>query len=192
LVELSKAAGREVGAETSNHEMTKSLHGDPGTFRRFDSIQTLALVSDTHGLLRESVVAALQKVDLIVHAGDVGPRSLLRRLETIAPVVAVRGNVDSELAYLAPTELICVNEQLIFVLHDLSMLELDPAVAGLAMVVSGHSHQPKIDRRCGVLYVNPGSIGPKRFSLPVSFAKVAFEGPDFVVELVLLDEQFSR
>ena len=114
--------------------MTQSLHGDPGTFRRFDSIQTLALISDTHGLLRESAIAALEKVDLIVHAGDVGPRSLLRRLETLAPVVAVRGNVDSELAYLAPTELICVNEQLIFVLHDLSSLELDPAVAGLAMV----------------------------------------------------------
>ncbi len=181
-----------AGAEKSNYEMAKSLHGDPGTFRRFDSVQTLALISDTHGLLRESAIAALEKVDLIVHAGDVGPRSLLRRLETIAPVVAVRGNVDSELAYLAPTELICVNEQLIFVLHDLSSLELDPAVAGLAMVVSGHSHQPKIDRRRGVLYVNPGSIGPRRFSLPVSFAKVAFEGPDFVVELVALDEQISR
>jgi|SRR3984893_3147017 putative phosphoesterase len=172
--------------------MTKSLPGDPGTFRRFDSIQTLALISDTHGLLRESAIAALEKVDLIVHAGDVGPRSLLRRLETIAPVIAVRGNVDSELADLAPTELISVNEQLIFVLHDLSSLELDPAVAGLAMVVSGHSHQPKIDWRRGVVYVNPGSIGPRRFSLPVSFAKVTFAGPDFVVELVPLDEQISR
>ena len=80
----------------------KVSHGDPDTFRRFDSIQTFALISDTHGLLRDSAIAALEKVDLIVHAGDVGPRSLLRRLETIAPVVAVRGNVDTDLAYLAP------------------------------------------------------------------------------------------
>jgi putative phosphoesterase len=167
--------------------MAKNISLDAGAFRQFDSIKTLALVSDTHGLLRESVTEALQRFDLIVHAGDVGPRGLLQRLETIAPVVAVRGNVDHELACLPPTELISVNDQLIYVLHDLSLLDFDPAFAGIAMVVSGHSHQPIIDRRGGVLYVNPGSIGPRRFRLPISFAKVACEERPLIVELVYLD-----
>ena len=136
---------------------------------------------------------ALQQFDvgLIVHAGDVGSRSLLQRLETIAPVVAVRGNVDHELASLPPTELISVNGQLIYVLHDLSLLDLDPAITGIAMIVSGHSHQPKICRRRGVLYVNPGSIGPRRFHLPVSFAKVGCEEREFAVSLVHLEEEIS-
>jgi putative phosphoesterase len=167
--------------------MVQSASLDSGKPRQFGSIKSLALISDTHGLLRDSAAEALERFDLIVHAGDLGPRSLLQRLETIAPVVAVRGNVDHDLAFLPPTELISVNHQFIYVLHDLSLLDLDPASAGLAMVVSGHSHQPKIDRRRGVLYVNPGSIGPRRFRLPVSFAKVAFEERKFVVELVHLD-----
>src|SRR5271154_6837803 len=167
--------------------MIQSASLDSGAHRQFDSIKSVALISDTHGLLRDSVTEALQRFDLIVHAGDVGPRTLLQRLEAIAPVVAVRGNVDHELTSLPATELISVNEQLIYVLHDLSLLNLNPAIAGIAMVVSGHSHQPKIDRRHGVLYANPGSIGPRRFRLPVSFAKVAFEGQKFVVELVHLD-----
>jgi putative phosphoesterase len=156
--------------------------------RRFDSIKTLALISDTHGLLRDWATEALQRFDLIVHAGDVGPRSLLQRLETIAPVVAVRGNVDHELACLPPTELISVNDRLIYVLHDLNLLDLDPGTAGISMVVSGHSHQPKIDRRGDVLYINPGSIGPRRFRLPVSFAKVSCKEREFLVEFVHLDE----
>jgi uncharacterized protein len=167
--------------------MIQSASLDSGAYRQFDSIKSLALISDTHGLLRDSVAEALKRFDLIVHAGDVGPRSLLQRLETIAPVVAVRGNVDQELASLPSTELISVNHQLIYVLHDLSLLDLDPATVGLAMVVSGHSHQPKITRKRGVLYVNPGSIGPRRFRLPVSFAKMDFEERKFVVELVHLD-----
>lgn len=172
--------------------MIKSTPCDPGALRKFDSIETLALVSDTHGLLRDSVIEMLHRFDLIVHAGDVGPRSLLQRLETIAPVVAVRGNVDIELASLPPTELISVNDQLVYVLHDLSLLDLNPVAAGISMVVSGHSHRPKIDRRHGVLYVNPGSIGPKRFHLPASFAKVACQDRQFIVELVHLDEGSSR
>jgi uncharacterized protein len=171
--------------------MIKTIPLDVGAIHKFDSIETFALVSDTHGLLRSSIPEALQGCDLIVHAGDVGPRSLLIRLEMIAPVVAVRGNVDSELACLPPTELISVNNQLIYVLHDLSLLDLDPAVVGIAMVVSGHSHQPKINRRRGVLYVNPGSIGPRRFRLPVSFAKVVCGERGFVVEMVHLDEESS-
>src|ERR1700688_3066128 len=109
--------------------MIQSTQSEPGLLPRFDSIKTFALVSDTHGLLRDSVTEALQQLDigLIVHAGDVGSRSLLQHLGTIAPVVAVRGNVDHELASLPPTELISVNGRLIYVLHDLNLLDLDPA-----------------------------------------------------------------
>jgi uncharacterized protein len=154
----------------------------------FDSIKSLALVSDTHGLLRDSVTEALQDADLIIHAGDIGGSSLLQRLEAIAPVIAVRGNVDNELAYLPLAEVISVNGCLIYVLHDLSLLELDPVTAGFAMVVSGHSHQPRIDRRRGVLYVNPGSVGPRRFRLPISLAKVAFDRHELEVRLIDFNE----
>jgi uncharacterized protein len=173
--------------------MIKGKSSDASALRQFDSVKGLALVSDTHGLLRDSVIEALQHcdLDLIVHAGDIGPRRLLERLESIAPVVAVRGNVDRELASLSPTELISVNDRLIYVLHDLDSLDLDPGMAGIAMVVSGHSHRPKICRRRGVLYVNPGSIGPRRFSLPISFVKVAFVEGEFAVDLVHLEEGIS-
>jgi uncharacterized protein len=155
---------------------------------QFEAIRRLALVSDTHGLLRDSVTAALQDVELIIHAGDIGNLSLLQRLKAIAPVIAVRGNVDHALMDLPLAEVVSVNSHLIYVLHDLSLLDLDPAAAGIAMVVSGHSHQPRIDRRGGVLYVNPGSIGPRRFSLPVSFAKVVCEDNELAVEIVHLHD----
>jgi len=154
----------------------------------FDSIKILALVSDTHGLLRDSVTDALQDVDLIIHAGDIGNRSLLQRLEAIAPVIAVRGNVDHELVHLPLAEVLSVNGHLIYVLHDLSQLALDPATAGFAMVVSGHSHQPRVHQKDGVFYVNPGSIGPRRFKLPISLAKVTFDRPALEVHLIDLDE----
>ena len=154
------------------------------TTNEFDSIKSLALLSDTHGLLRDSVTDALQDVDLIIHAGDVGNRSLLQRLEAIAPVIAVRGNVDHELLYLPLAEVVSVNGRLIYVLHDLSLLDLDPATAGFAMVVSGHSHRPRIHRQNGVLYVNPGSIGPRRFRLPISLAKVTFDRQELKVRLI--------
>ena len=150
----------------------------------FDSIKILALVSDTHGLLRDSVMDALQDVDLIIHAGDIGNRSLLQRLEAIAPVIAVRGNVDNELLYLPLAEVVTVNGHLVYVLHDLSLLDIDPVTAGFAMVVSGHSHQPRINRQRGVLYVNPGSIGPRRFRLPISLAKLTFDRQEIKVRLV--------
>lgn len=152
--------------------------------RQFDSITSFALISDTHGLLREQALEALKSYKLILHAGDVGPRSVLKRLETIASVVAVRGNTDCELSCLPPTELLSVNGRLVYMLHDLHMLDLDPAAAGISMVVSGHSHQPSITACKEVLYVNPGSIGPKRFNLPISFAKVDCAQSGFGVELV--------
>jgi uncharacterized protein len=156
--------------------------------QEFDSIKNLALVSDTHGLLRDSVTAALQGVDLIIHAGDIGSRGLLERLEAIAPVIAVRGNVDNELVYLPLAKIVSVNGRLIYVLHDLSLLDLDPATAGFAMVVSGHSHQPRINQQRGVLYVNPGSIGPRRFRLPISLAKVTFDQQELKVQLTDFNE----
>ena len=154
------------------------------TTNEFDSIKSLALLSDTHSLLRDSVTGVLQDVDLIIHAGDIGNRSLLQRLEAIAPVIAVRGNVDHELLYLPLAEVVSVNGRLVYVLHDLSLLDLDPATAGFAMVVSGHSHRPRIHRQSGILYVNPGSIGPRRFRLPISLAKVSFDGQEFKVQLI--------
>jgi uncharacterized protein len=175
-----------------DESMSRSIPFDESAVRRFDSVQTLALISDTHGLLRDWATEALQRFDLIVHAGDVGPRSILQRLETIAPVVAIRGNIDHELACLPATELISVNDRLVYLLHDLNLLDLDPKTAGISMVISGHSHQPKIERRGGVLYINPGSIGPRRFRLPVSFAKVSCKEREFVVEFVQLDEGSQR
>jgi uncharacterized protein len=156
--------------------------------RQFDSIQRFALVSDSHGLLREPVLEALKSFELIVHAGDIGPRPVLERLESIAPVVAVRGNADCLLTSLPATELISVNDHLIYVLHDLSSLDIDATVAGISMVVSGHSHRPGIGRCKGVLYVNPGSIGPRRFNLPISYAKVDCSEQEFTVELVHLEQ----
>ena len=154
----------------------------------FDSIECLAIVSDTHGLLRDSVTDALQGVDLIIHAGDVGSGGLIERLEAIAPVIVVRGNVDNELVYLPLVEVVSVNGRLIYVLHDLSLLDVDPVAAGFAMVVSGHSHQPRINRQRGVLYVNPGSIGPRRFRLPISMAKVTFDRQEIKVQLIDFDQ----
>jgi putative phosphoesterase len=150
----------------------------------FDSINCLAIVSDSHGLLRDSVTDALQDVDLIIHAGDLGSRGLLERLEAVAPVIAVRGNVDKELIDLPLTQTVSVNEHLIYVLHDLDQLDLDPAIAGIEMIVHGHSHQPRIERRRDVLYVNPGSIGPRRFRLPISMAKVTFDRQELAVRLI--------
>ena len=153
----------------------------------FDAVKCLAIVSDSHGLLRDSVMAALQDVDLIIHAGDLGSRGLLERLETVAPVIAVRGNVDEELIDLPLTETVSVNDHLIYVLHDLGQLDLDPVIAGIEIIVYGHSHQPRIDRRRDVLYVNPGSIGPRRFRLPISMAKVTFDRRELEVRLIDLN-----
>jgi uncharacterized protein len=150
----------------------------------FESINCLAIVSDSHGLLRDAVVAALEDVDLIIHAGDLGSRGVLERLEAIAPVIAVRGNVDTELTDLPLAEAVSVNDHLIYVLHDLGQLDLDPVIAGIEMIVYGHSHQPRVERRRDVLYVNPGSIGPRRFRLPISMGKVTFARQELEVRLI--------
>lgn len=134
----------------------------------------LGLISDTHGLLRDEAVQALAGSDLIIHAGDVGKPEILEALKRLAPVVAVRGNVDtapwaSALPFTAVAE---AGESLIYVIHDIHTLDLDPASAGFGIVVSGHSHKPGRVERAGVLYVNPGSAGPRRFKLPITVARM--------------------
>jgi len=140
---------------------------------------TLGLISDTHGLMREEALRALQGSDLIVHAGDVGRPEILDALRAIAPVVAVKGNIDkgpwaSALPSIAVAE---AGAARIYVLHDIHALDLDPAAAGFHLVVSGHSHQPASTERAGVLYINPGSAGPRRFRLPITVARLKVARP---------------
>lgn len=129
----------------------------------------IGLISDTHGLLRPEALAALRGSDFIVHAGDIG-EDILEPLATIAPVTAVRGNNDRApwAQAIHETETLRFGEVTLHVLHDLSDLAIDPRAAGVDVVVYGHSHKPKVERRGGVLFVNPGSAGPVRFRLPVS------------------------
>jgi len=131
---------------------------------------TVGLISDTHGLLRPEALGALQGVQRIVHAGDIGSAEVLEQLRAIAPVDAVRGNNDTAVwATEIPADLTLQIEAVrIYVLHDLKELDLDPSAAGFRVVIAGHSHQPGISERNGVLYVNPGSAGPRRFKLPVA------------------------
>jgi uncharacterized protein len=153
-------------------------------------MKKVGLISDTHGLLRPEVMAALQGTDLIIHAGDVGRLDILAELQTIAPVVAIKGNIDTGdwAAELPETAIAEVNGESIYVLHDVHELTLDTAAAGCRMVVSGHSHQPGQTERDGVLYVNPGSAGPRRFRLPVTIALVDVSETKWRVSFVeLLD-----
>lgn len=150
----------------------------------------IGLVSDTHGLVRPSVIQALAGVELIVHAGDVGDAAVLERLGQIAPVVAIRGNNDRG-AWAKPlrtTEVVEIGSAVVYVLHDLGELDLDPAAAGFHAVVSGHSHRPKVEWRERVLYVNPGSVGPRRFSLPIAFALLRVRGAKLEARIVELED----
>lgn len=148
----------------------------------------IGVISDTHGLLRPQAVAVLRGVDQILHAGDVGEPEILDALSRIAPVTAVRGNVDIEpwASALAETEVVGLGGITIYMLHDLARLDLKPEAAGMRVVVYGHSHQPKIEEKNGVLYFNPGSAGPRRFQLPVSLGKLAIENGNVRGELVEL------
>lgn len=130
----------------------------------------IGLISDTHGLLRPEALAALAGVSHLVHAGDIGSEDVLARLREIAPVTAVRGNNDKGAwaRRIPETEVLKIAGTIIYVLHDLGELDLDPAAAGFSVVVSGHSHKPVITTKDDVLYVNPGSAGPRRFKLPVT------------------------
>ena len=137
----------------------------------------VGLVSDTHGLLRPEVLAFLRGSDHIVHGGDVCDAAVLDALRSVAPVTAVRGNNDrgAWAAGLRESELFRLGEVLVYVIHDLAEIDLDPGAAGVQVVVSGHSHRPAIEQREGVLFVNPGSAGPRRFRLPISAGELTFD-----------------
>jgi len=150
----------------------------------------VGIISDTHGLLRPEAEGALRGVNLIVHAGDVGHPEILARLKRIAPVFAVRGNVDTDAwaQQLPVTTVVEVGGVSFFVLHNLCELDLRPGAAKFDFVISGHTHQPEQSERHGVLYLNPGSAGPRRFHLPVTLALVDLEQRPWKAEIVGLLE----
>jgi len=150
---------------------------------------TIGLISDTHGLLRPEAVAALTGSDFIIHAGDIGSPEVLEGLARVAPVTAIRGNVDrGDWASEIPlTEVLEAGGIYLYVVHDIAELDLDPAAAGFQAVVSGHSHQPAAREKDGVLYINPGSAGPRRFSLPVAVARLTITDGRIAPELIALD-----
>jgi len=150
---------------------------------------TLGVISDTHGLLRPAAVHALRGSDRILHAGDVGAPEIVEALAQVAPVTAVRGNVDVGPWALAlpETEIVESGGVSIYMLHDLGQLNLKPEAAGFRVVIYGHSHQPKIEEKNGVLYFHPGSAGPRRFNLPVSVGRLTIEAGTVRAELVELE-----
>ncbi|MGI9104926.1 MAG: metallophosphoesterase family protein [Pyrinomonadaceae bacterium] len=146
----------------------------------------IGIISDTHGLMRAEALAALAGAELIIHAGDIGKPEVLGALVSIAPVIAVRGNNDrAEWAReIAETEIIAIGRLRLYLLHILQELALDPAASGFDVVVSGHSHRPSIERRGDVLYLNPGSAGPRRFKLPVTVARLEVRGHTCTARIV--------
>src|SRR6202451_330906 len=149
----------------------------------------IGVISDTHGLLRPEALAALEGSDYIIHAGDIGDPQILDKLATLAPVTAVRGNVDrGEWAQKIPaTNILEIGEISIYVLHNLQELDLKPEVAKFAAVIYGHSHVPKSEMKNGVLYVNPGSAGPRRFKLPVSVGRLTIENGKVDTQIFVLE-----
>jgi uncharacterized protein len=154
----------------------------------------IGLISDTHGLLREEAIDALRGSKLILHAGDVGKQGILEELQRLAPVVAVRGNVDTEewARALPATAVVEAGPATIFMLHNLQELNVNPAAVGFHVVVSGHSHQHSQSEKDGVLYVNPGSAGPRRFRLPVTVARLDLAHTPWEVHFFELERRGSR
>jgi uncharacterized protein len=149
----------------------------------------IGLISDTHGLLRPQASAFLRGCAHIVHAGDIGNHKVLDELAAIAPTTAVRGNNDRErwAAGLSETELLQLGKLSIYVIHDLAELDIDPQAAGVDVVVSGHSHRPLVREGSGVLYINPGSAGPRRFKLPIAVGELTVAGRSVSSRIVELD-----
>lgn len=148
----------------------------------------IGVISDTHGLVRPELFDILKGVELIIHAGDIGGPEVLNALETIAPVKAVRGNIDrDQWADHIPHDLVIeYGSHRFYVLHELGLLDLDPAAAEFSAVISGHSHRPLAETKNGVLYLNPGSAGPRRFSLPIALAKLYTTKTGLVQEIIML------
>jgi len=146
----------------------------------------VGLISDTHGLLRPAAKEFLRGCDLIVHGGDIGGPGILDELAQLAPLTAVRGNNDKGpwAKHLRETELIPVGDVFVYVIHDLAQLDIEPGAAAVRVVVSGHSHRPTIEERAGVLYVNPGSAGPRRFKLPIAVGELVVTGAAVAARIV--------
>jgi uncharacterized protein len=149
----------------------------------------VGVISDTHGLLRPEALQFLKGCDSIIHCGDVCEQRVIDELSKIAPVAAVRGNNDKgDWARVLPeTELLRIGDIFIYVIHDLSLIDIDPKTCGVAAVLSGHSHKPHIEHRDGVTYLNPGSAGPRRFTLPISVAELIIKGDSFTARIEELD-----
>ncbi len=154
----------------------------------------IGLISDTHGLLRPEAKAFLHGSDFIIHAGDICDPSVLDELNTIAPVTVVRGNNDkgSWAEHLNETEFLQVGEFFLYVIHDLSQLDIEPAAAGVRAVVSGHTHKPLVEERDGVLFVNPGSAGPRRFTLPIAVGEIVIDGSSLSAKTIELVVQSNK
>jgi hypothetical protein len=152
-------------------------------------LRRIGLISDTHGLLRPEAVQALHGCDFIVHAGDVVGARILDDLSLLAPVTAVRGNNDKGdwARALRETQLLRVEDVSIYVIHDLKELDINPSSAGVQVVVSGHSHMPVVDQRGDVLFVNPGSAGPRRFRLPITVAELLVDGASVQARILPLE-----
>jgi len=148
----------------------------------------IAVISDTHGLLRPEVLGHLKNCDHIIHAGDIGSYEVVERLQELAPLTLVRGNVDTAgwAAEIPQTEFFQLETTMMYCLHDLNQLDLDPVGAELKLVITGHTHQPALFEKDSVLYLNPGSIGPRRFSLPISMAKIKLEDSQLDVRFIEL------
>ncbi len=146
----------------------------------------VGLISDTHGLLRPEARAFLVGCDYIVHGGDVGGVEILDELAAVAPLIAVRGNNDTGpwAMRLPVTELIRMGDVFVYVIHNLEELDIDPCAAGVRVVISGHSHRPMVEEREGILYVNPGSCGPRRFKLPISVGEIIVSGNGLQARIV--------
>lgn len=148
----------------------------------------IGVISDTHGLIRREALVAFQDCGLILHAGDIGKPAVLVALHRVAPVIAVRGNVDRGVwaEALPQRETVHVAQFALYLLHNRNELEPDPASGGFSVVISGHSHRPGVERKNGVLYVNPGSAGPRRFKLPVSVGRLSLAGGEWQAEIIEL------
>jgi putative phosphoesterase len=150
----------------------------------------VGVISDTHGLLRPEAAAFLRGSDFLIHAGDIGDAVILENLAAIAPLTAVRGNNDKGrwAVSIRETEVLRVDDVLIYVIHDLAQLDLDPAAAGFHVVVSGHSHRPSVEEKDGVVYLNPGSAGPRRFKLPIAVAELVVRGTSVRARITELEQ----
>jgi putative phosphoesterase len=148
----------------------------------------IGIISDTHGLLRPEAVELLQGSEHIIHAGDIGAPEIVGELEKIAPVSAIRGNVDTQAwaRRFAETEVVELSGVFLYVIHDVNAIDLNPKAAGFAAVISGHSHKPKQEAKDGVLYFNPGSAGPRRFKLPISVGRLTISEGQLIGEILPL------